>query len=135
MSMEATQFNALMQLIAKLSNEVALLSAKVDKLEQSIIQLRKDMEKGFADIRAEMAEEFANVRAEMAAEFAIVRAEMAQEFINVRREMEYESKKQAAVHDEILQAFDQPFRLLESDHRATKSNHGKRITTLERHNA
>ena len=127
--METKQFNALMQIIANLSSEVALLAqqvaqlaSRVDALEESIVQLRKDMEQGFADIRAEMALEFKNVRAEMAMEFS-----------NIRREMKHESKKQAAVHDEILQAFNTPFQTLEHDHAATKSNHGKRITKLERH--
>ena len=138
--MDTKQFNALMQIIAKLSSEVTLLAhqvaqlaSRVNTLEESIVQLRKDMEQGFADIRAEMAAEFKNVRAEMAAEFANVRQEAAADFADIRREMKHESKKQAAVHDEILQAFNAPFQTLEHDHVATKSNHGKRITKLERH--
>ena len=105
--MDTKQFNALMQIIAKLSSEVTLLAhqvaqlaSRVNTLEESIVQLRKDMEQGFADIR---------------------------------REMDDGSKKQALVHDEILQAFNLPFQTLEHDHVATKSNHGKRITKLERH--
>lgn len=123
--METKQFNALMQIIANLSSEVALLAqqvaqlvSRVDTLEESIVQLRKDMEQGFASVRVE----FSNIRAETAADFA-----------DIRREMKHESKKQAAVHDEILQAFNTPFQTLENDHAATKSNHGKRITKLERH--
>lgn len=105
--METKQFNALMQVIAKLSSAVAELSSAVDALRKDVDQLRADMERGFAELRADIAE----VRAEAVAE----------------------SKAQAAVHAEILQAFNAPFLTLEQDHVATKTSHGKRISKLERH--
>lgn len=116
--METKQFNALMQVIAKLSSAVAELSSAVDGLRKDVdglrsdmVVLRSDMERGFTELRADMERGFAEVRAEAVAE----------------------SKAQAAVHAEILQAFNAPFLTLEQDHVATKTSHGKRISKLERH--
>ena len=126
--METKQFNALMQVIAKLSSAVAELSSAVDALRKDVDQLRKDVDGLRNDVDG-LRNDVDGLRSDM----VVLRADMERGFAEVRAEAVAESKAQAAVHAEILQAFNAPFLTLEQDHVATKTSHGKRISKLERH--
>lgn len=130
--METKQFNALMQVIAKLSSAVAELSSAVDGLRKDVDQLRKDVDGLRNDVDG-LRSDMVVLRSDMERGFTELRADMERGFAEVRAEAVAESKAQAAVHAEILQAFNAPFLTLEQDHVATKTSHGKRISKLERH--
>lgn len=103
-----------MQAIAKLSDDVAMLSAKLD-----------------AHI-AHTEREFAKVRQEMATEFKAVRKEMATEFKAVRKEMKAGFKIQLEIIKEVQQSFNDPFIELQTSHRSTKKNHNRRLGVIEK---